>query len=141
FAGFSATQQAAVTQAHEIRQEAHTKAQAVLTSAGITREQMQKAMSTYRSSQRTAVQAALTANDYAAFKALVANSPMADKLTEAVFAKLVQIHKLEVSGDRAGAQALRKELRDSGVIGVGMGMGHKGEGMGGHGRGLDVDDK
>ncbi|MFA7302493.1 MAG: hypothetical protein WC030_01975, partial [Candidatus Paceibacterota bacterium] len=40
FAGFSATQQAAVTQAHEIRQEAHTKAQAVLTSAGITREQM-----------------------------------------------------------------------------------------------------
>lgn len=140
FSSFTPAQQAAVQQAHEIRQEARTKAQAVLTAAGITQDQMHKAMSAYRSGQRTAIDAALTANDYAAFKTLIANRPMADKVTPEVFAKLVQIHKLEVSGDRAGAQTLRKELRDSGVVGVGMGagMGHGKGGMG-HGKWADND--
>ncbi|PIR82985.1 hypothetical protein COU19_02885 [Candidatus Kaiserbacteria bacterium CG10_big_fil_rev_8_21_14_0_10_56_12] len=140
FASFSAAQQTAIEQAFTIRQDARTKAQDVLDAAGVTPGAMRTAMNTYRSNQRTAIDAALTANDYAAFQALVANSPMASELTQDVFAKLVEIHKLEVSGDHAGAAALRKELTDAGIHGLGIGhMGGRGMMMGGHGFGPDND--
>jgi hypothetical protein len=132
---FTPAQQAAITQAHDIRAKADVEARAVLTAAGVTEAQMHSAMDSYRDTERKAIDTALTNNDYAAFTAAIANSPEASSMTPDIFAKLVKIHSLEVSGDKAGAMALRKELHDSGFKGMGMHMiGGRGMGMG-EGRG------
>lgn len=142
FKGFSVEKQTAIAKAHEIRTAAQKEVEAVLTAAGVSKDDIHTAMKAFHETQRTAMDAALEANDYNAFKTLVANSPMggdrADALTQDIFAKIVKIHELEKSGDKAGAKALRTELRDSG-FGSGMGMGgHGGKGMGGrmHGGGM-----
>lgn len=127
FTSFSAAEQTAIQKAFDIRQKAHQEAEAVLEAAGITHEQMREAMQAAHQKDRAAVEAALDANDYSAFKALIAKSPMADNLTAEVFAKLVEIRKLEKAGDKVGARELRKELAESGFRGVGLG------GFGGHG--------
>ncbi len=124
---FTAAQQTALTQAHDIRVKADVEAKAVLTAAGLTEKDMHTAMDSYRDTELKAMDTALTNNDYAAFTTLIANSPDASAMTTDIFAKLVKIHALEVSGDRAGAMTLRKELRDAGFKGMGM--------MGGHGMG------
>lgn len=122
-AGFSTDQQAAIQKAQDIRTTAETQSKAVLDAAGVSENALHKAMGAYHQKHRTALDAALDANDYEAFKGLVAGTPMASSLTPDVFAKLVKIHSLEKSGDRAGAQALRKEL---GATGFGFGPGGKG---------------
>lgn len=60
-----------------------------------------------------AIHTALRTNDYAAFTKAIAQMPKpadAPEITEAVFAKMVEAEKLRQSGDRAGAQAIMKEL-------------------------------
>lgn len=126
---FSAAQQEAIQKAFSIRQKAAVEAEAVLDAAGVSREELHDAMRTFHQKDHAAIEAALDANDYAAFKAAVANRPMASELTEDVFAKLVQIRKLEKAGDKEGARELREDLRDAGLIGMGM----MGGGRGGHG--------
>ena len=127
-ATFTADQQDAIEKAQEIRDEAETQAQAVLEAAGVSKDALHDAMKAHREKQHEAMDAALDANDYAAFKALMADGPMGDKLTEDIFAKLVKIHSLEKSGDKEGAQALRKELHDAG-FGFGGPGGPRGPGM------------
>ena len=123
FSGFTSGEQAAIQKAHEIRQTADEEAKAVLEAAGVTEEEMRTAMDSFREAQHEKLDAALESNDYDAFKALVAGSPMEENLTEDIFAKLVEIHELEESGDREGAMELRKELADDGFMG-GFGLGH-----------------
>jgi len=143
---FTAAQQTAITQAHDIRAKADVEAKAVLTAAGLTEKDVHTAMESYRDTERKAIDTALTNNDYSAFTTAIANMPDASAMTPEIFAKLVKIHSLEASGDRAGAMALRQELRDSGFKGVGIGMmggrGHDhNHGMGdGRGHGLRFDD-
>lgn len=120
---FTADQQTAIEKAEQIREDAQTQAKAVLDAAGVSQDQLHTAMDTYRKAQHDKMDAALDANDYAAFQAAVAGTPMADKLTQDTFAKLVQIRQLEKSGDHQGAMELRKELGDAGF----------GFGPGGHG--------
>lgn len=63
--------------------------------------------------QYEAVQKALIANDYNAFKtaiALVPKPPDSPEITEALFAKMVEAEKLHQSGDVAGARKIMKEL-------------------------------
>lgn len=129
-AKFTTSEQAAITQAQDIRAKADVEAEAVLTNAGVTKDELHDALKSAREAERTAMDTALTNNDYDAYAALVAGHPQADSLTKEIFAKLVEIRSLEVSGDTTGA----KELRDSGFKGM---MGEKGgEGMGGeHGHG------
>ena len=127
-ATFTADQQDAIEKAQAIRDEAHTKAQAVLEAAGVSKDALHDAMKAHREKQHEAMNAALDANDYAAFKALVADGPMGDKLTEDIFAKLVKIHALQKSGDKEGAHELRKELHDAG-FGFGGPGGPRGPGM------------
>lgn len=131
FADFSDTQKAAIEDAFEIRQTAEAEATAVLDAAGVDREAMHEAMHEYRDVQREAFDAALEANDYEAFAELVANTPMADDLTQEVFAKLVEAHTLREAGDDDGARAIMEALKtDLGVEGFpGFGPG----GRGGHG--------
>jgi hypothetical protein len=73
-----------------------------------------------REARRTAVTAALNANDYAAWvKAEGATSPMATKVTEANFAKFVEAHKLMDQ-----ARTIFTDLGLENGEGKGMGMGH-----------------
>lgn len=60
--------------------------------------------------KRAATEAAITANDYAAFAKLVAGSPFEGKVTEANFAKLVQAQALHKAGDHDGARAIMESL-------------------------------
>lgn len=108
--GFSDAQKSAIEQAFQIRKDADDKARAMLEAAGVDEEALREQMHSQMESKREALDAALDANDYAAFSAAVAGTPMAEKLTETTFAKLVEIRTLEKSGDHEGAQKLRKEL-------------------------------
>lgn len=133
-AGFTAAQQEAIQKAFTIRQTAAQEAEAVLDAAGVDRKDLHKAMQSFHEKDRAAIEAALDANDYAAFEKAVASRPMADKLTQAVFDKLVQIRKLDAAGDHEGAKALRKTLAADGFTGMGLMMGGRGmHGMGGPG--------
>jgi len=131
FSDFSATQQSAIKEAQEIRDSADEEARAVLEAAGVSQEDMRDAMQAYHETKHAAGEAALEANDFDAFKATVAGTPMEDKLTEDTFATLVKIHSLMESGDKEGAMELRKELGDAGMMGGPMGFpGHRGMGEG-----------
>lgn len=120
---FTADQQAAIKKAHTIRSAAEVEATAVLKAAGVSKDALHTAMKSFRDAGREKVDAALDANDYAAFKTAVAGSPMADTVTQDIFNTLVQIRALEKSGDHAGAMVLHKELGETGF----------GFGPGGHG--------
>lgn len=121
--GFTSDEQAAIQKAQSIRAAAEAEAQAVLDDAGVTESELRDAMDAFREAQRDKLDAALDADDYAAYESLVADTPMADTLTEDVFGKLVEIRKLEVAGDHDGAMELRKELGDAG-----FGHGERGHG-------------
>ncbi len=127
--GFTDAQKTAIEQAFQIRKDADDKAKSVLETAGVDEKALHEQMRTQMDAKRTAMDAALDANDYTAFQAAVVGSPMESKLTTDIFAKLVEIRKLEKSGDRDGAMKLRKEL--------GTEFGFGGPGMGGHRGGPD----
>lgn len=131
FSDFSADQQAAIEEAFTIRQTAHDEAESVLEAAGVDREALHEAMHDYRDEQHEAMKAALESGDYAAFQALVADTPVAESLTEDVFNKLVEAHSLREAGDYEGARVIMSELEDLGIRGFGIGKGHHGDrGMG-----------
>lgn len=131
FTSFSSSEQAAIQQAHAIRAEAETRARAVLDAAGITQDELHEAMKSYHKTQHAKLEAALDSNDYDAFVALIAGSPMANKLTKDTFSKLVEIRQLEKDGDHKGAMELRKELGGVGFMGMGGPGGHGPRPMGG----------
>ena len=115
--GFSDAQKAAIEKAFQIHKTADAEAKSVLDAAGVDQSKLHDAIHTQHEAQHAKMDAALDANDFSAFQALAANSPMADKLTSETFAKLVEIRKLEKAGDTSGAQALRKELGFDGRMG------------------------
>lgn len=128
FKGFTAEKQAAIQKAEDIRQNAEKEAKATLDAAGVTREEMHTAMMAYHTEHMKAMDAALEAKDFDAFKALMKDMPMADSLTQDAFNTLVEIHALEKKGDREGAQKLRESLKDSGFAPhMGMEMGRHGQ--------------
>jgi hypothetical protein len=127
---FTSEQKAAITKAFEIRKAAHDEAEAVLAAAHVDRDSLRDAMHAQHEAHREAMDAALEADDYSAFKALVADTPLAEKLTEDVFNKLVEAHTLREAGDFAGARTIMETLD----LGMGMeGFGHGGKGRGMHG--------
>jgi len=124
---FTADEQAAIQKAFTIRQTAEKEADAVLTQAGVTKEELHTAFKAGHEKQREVINAALDANDYNAFVAAAKAGPQGEKVTAEVFAKLVEIRKLEKAGDREGAMELRKTLQADGFMGP---MGPRGGGMG-----------
>lgn len=123
-------QVAALEEADEIRQEAHERAQEVLEAAGLDEEKMRElhgAMHEVRQAEHKAMQAALEDDDYDAFIAAIADTPMADAIdSEADFEKFQEMHELHQSGDLEAAQEIAAELDFEG--GRGMGGGRKGHG-------------
>ncbi len=67
-----------------------------------------------------AVRDAIEKNDYNAFISAIGDHPEKDKITEAVFAKIVEAHNLRISGKVAEAQKIMNEI-GLGPIGRGMG--------------------
>lgn len=66
-----------------------------------------------RSFHKSAIDQALTNNDYEAFKKATAGKPKppdSPEVTEAVFAKMVEAHKLKLAGDTAGAEKIMSDL-------------------------------
>lgn len=110
-----------------------TRARALLSGTAPTTAQ-RTALRAQRDAEHAAVDAALTNGDYAAFTAAIANKPKPDgapAMTEAVFAKMVEAHKLHAAGDTAGAEKIMSDLGFTKPAGRG-GMGGKGM----HGRGM-----
>jgi len=72
-----------------------------------------------------AIKDAIINNDYTTWKNLMADKPMAEKITEEDFAKMVEMHNLMQAGNLEEAKVLREEL------GLNMGgFGEMGRGMG-----------
>lgn len=123
--GFSADERAAIAKAEKIRAAAEAEAREVLEEVGITEEEMREAMHAFHEEHRAALDEALDDGDFEAFKELARGGPLGDTLTKEAFEKLVEIRALEKSGDPDGADKLRKEMRDAGLLPAG--------GMGPHG--------
>lgn len=110
-AGLSEDQVIAVQEAQELKATGDMKsARAVLESAGVTKDTMQHIREVAKEAKK-AVQAAVEANDYDAFVVAVADSPLADIITnEAEFEQFVEAHELRQSGDRDGAKDILDDL-------------------------------
>lgn len=122
--GFTDAQKAAIEKAFQIHKTADTEAKSVLDAAGVDPSQLHEAMRAQHDAQHAKMDAVLDANDYTAFQTLVAGTPMVDKVTPDIFAKLVEVRKLEKSGDKAGAMKIRKELNVGGMGRGGFGGPH-----------------
>jgi hypothetical protein len=57
-----------------------------------------------------AVKEAVRNNDYSAFQELISDKHFAEKITEEVFSKMVEVHSLVESGDKEGAREIMKEF-------------------------------
>ena len=110
-AGLNEDQVVAVQEAQELKATGDIEgAKATLESAGITKQTMQQIREVAKEAKQ-AVHAAVEANDYDAFVVAVADSPLADVITnEAEFDQFVEAHELKESGDRDGAKEILAEL-------------------------------
>lgn len=99
------------------------EAQKILTSIGIDFKGGRGMMggSKLTDAQRTAIDTAIASGDYQAWKTAIGNSPIAQKVTEANFAKYVEAEKLAKSGDIAGAKKIFDELGIKRGFGIGEG--------------------
>lgn len=97
-AGLTEEQVEALEEAQELRQAGdYTKARNRLAKAGITAEDLQ-ALYQAAHSAKAAIFASLEAGDYEAFKAAIADSPLADIVTsEADFVQFKEAHELKLA--------------------------------------------
>ncbi len=114
-AGLSEDQRAAFEVARELREEGDVDAaRDVLVEAGIDDsviERVRTAMSSERHESRAAMHAALEADDYEAFLAAIADSPLADIVTsEEDFTRFKEAHALKMDGKTAEAQVIFQAL-------------------------------
>lgn len=137
--GLTDKQVSALEEARTVREEAHDKAEKILSNAGIDQTVMQKihtAMHDQRKQQHETMQKAIESNDYTAFTDAVNGSPIADTInTKEKFEKFVEMHNAITSGDTDLANTIREELGLPEMMGkMGKdGFGKKGFGMKGIG--------
>lgn len=106
-AGLTEQQVEAFETAHELRRAGDVeKARDVLVEAGVTEETI-LAIKQAAKAVRQSVHEAVKANDFAAFRVAVADSPLGDIVTtEADFAEYVRAHALIEAGDRPAAMSI-----------------------------------
>jgi len=132
------SQVSALEVAHEMQTDGsdRNEVKTFLEDAGLDKDTMKEikdATRAVRGEQREAVHTALENDDYDAFKAAIADVPLADAIgSEADFATFKAAHELRADGDKEGASELMAELGIEKPEGRGHG-GHKG--MGGEMRG------
>lgn len=123
----SDTQIAAFEKAEALKEEGASRdeVESVLAAAGIDADVLRdihEESHAAREAAREAIDEALADNDYEAFKAAVADTPLADKIDSAdAFAKLVEAHSYMEQ-----ARSIFDELGIEGMMGEGRG--HKGHG-------------
>ncbi len=116
-------QKAVFEKMHELRMAGDNEgAQALAHEMGFRGDRGQS-----RHQHRAEAQGAVDNNDYSAFQTAVAGSPMEDKVTPEIFAKMVEAHSLRNAGDLEGAREIMQ--------GLGIGKG-EGAGMGGERKGM-----
>jgi len=131
-------QVSALEEVHELRADGADRAEikAVLEDADIDKEkirEVRKASHEYKKEKHQEVKTAIEAGDYEAFKNVVEDSPLAEKIdSESKFEKLIEAHELRESGDKEGAQEIMSELGIERGEGKGFGGKH-----GRHGAGLE----
>ncbi len=110
-AGLSAQQIEAFEEARELQQQGDgTRARDVLMAAGVTEETLAALKEAARETRRSML-AALEANDFAAFRDSIADSPLADIVTtEADFQQFRLAHQLRHDGEWKKADAIFSEL-------------------------------
>lgn len=94
------------------------------------------------SENREAIEAAMEHGDYDAWKALVADKPIAGKITEENFATFSKLREAMEAHDEEQVEVLRKELGLGQGVGQGMhGTQGVGKGKGGFGHGMGMRDR
>lgn len=131
-AGLTDEQIAAFEEAREKRESGDREgARDVLAEAGIdveTMEAVREAMHAHKHEMHHAIHDAVENEDYAAFQAAIADSPLADVVTsEEDFALFVEAHNYKEAGDWEAAKAIFEDL------GIERGFGAKGGHHGHHG--------
>ncbi len=114
-AGLSQDQISAFEEAHELRKEGEVqKAREVLQNAGIdlqTMESVREAMHAYKMGLHTAIDTAVEARDFEAFKKAIEDTPLADiVITQEDFELFAEAHELHKEGEHAQARAVMEEL-------------------------------
>jgi hypothetical protein len=109
FSSFSAEERSAIEEAFTIRKHADEQARAVLDAAGVDESALRDAMKSYRDERRAVIEAALTANDYDAFKAAVADAPFADQVTKDTFKIFVEAYNDAKEGHYEDARTLLED--------------------------------
>jgi hypothetical protein len=133
-AGLTVEQIGALGEARSLRAEGNVKkARDVLIEAGVD-EAALAAIKAAALATRTAMQTAVAAGDYGAFREAVADTPLSDIITtEADFELFREAHELRAEGKHDEAQEIMDELGVSEPRGLGKGFGHR------HGHGLHGD--
>lgn len=116
FDGLTSEQQSALEEARELQKNGESdEARKILKKAGVS-HMMHQGFSRGKGTQKAmhgrhgALQAALDAHDYTAFKNATIDAPFAGLVTEASFSKLVEAHTLRKKGDKEGAQKILQGL-------------------------------
>lgn len=123
-AGLTSVQIDALKEANELRREGkQSEAKEVLIEAGIDEEAMD-ALRKAAHEAKEAMHEAIEANDYAAFKEAVADSPLDDIITsEADFKLFAEAHSLREAGKHDEAKEIFDELGIKGPREMGRGEG------------------
>lgn len=120
-AGLTEVQRSAFETAHELRKEGDLDAaRDVLKDAGVdigVIESVRKAMHEHKQAMRSAIDQAIETDDYEAFLAAIADSPLADIITtKEDFELFKEAHQLHENGEHQSAKEIMEEL------GLGQGM-------------------
>jgi DNA-binding transcriptional MerR regulator len=128
------SQVSALEEAHELKTQGtdRKEVKTFLEENGVdtdTMKEIKEAGREYRDEQREEVQTALDNDDYEAFLAAIADSPLADAIeSEADFETFKAAHELKEAGDHEAAKELMTELDIEHPEGHGRKGGHNGEG-------------
>jgi ABC-type transport system substrate-binding protein len=100
-------------EAKQLKEEGNIEeAQALLEEIGVTKgfRKGKHHRKQFDTEKHEAIEAAIEANDYAAWLAAVGDTPKAEMITEETFPILVEIHQLKEAGDHEGARDLMEEI-------------------------------
>lgn len=114
--GLTETQISALEKVSELRQDGANRDEikSALADAGIDQDTMKEirtAMRDHREEMHEAIESAVEAGDYEAFKLAIVGSPLADIITSKdAFDKMTEAHALKEAGDHDAARAIMDEL-------------------------------
>jgi hypothetical protein len=120
FSELTEAQKEAIEEAHVLRESGEfERARNVLEAAGLMRGPSLMP----EPEKRSAIRAAIEANDYDAFIKAAEGTPFADTMTRNAFSVMVEAHQLRESGDFLGVGA-RAHIEETGILPFRHGLSH-----------------